>query len=546
MKHKRFAALVITVAALAFPLTVSGCKKPDGGQNVPEHAVHAYDRKVTDSKYRKSEATCTAKAVYYYSCECGEMGEATFEYGEKLSHEFTAEKAEDKYLMSSATCTEKAIYHKSCIHCGESGTETFEYGQLANHSYKNGKCEVCGEKDPSFVANADGFAFEPSADGNSFIVTGIGEVNVQNIVIPSTHEGKPVTEIADNAFEGNKEITSLTIPDSVTKIGTNAFFSNKALTTVKFGSRLKTIGIGAFQFCENLTGLEATVEQMCSIDFKSQYANPLLYAHTLTENGNKIESIIIPDTVYKIGNSAFYGCDANALLIHDNVSSIGDQAFKMCENLTNVKLGNGLTSIGTDPFAGCGRILYNEYGNGLYLGNTDTEYLVLVKAKNTDISSCTINAETEYILSNAFSGCGKLTEITIPVTVSYIGSTAFRGCTSLKTVNYNAYNVTTTYSVGLSNNPFNGCTAIEDIFVGERVSCIPKLMFRKCGVKNVTFSGKKTKLLAKAFGNCSNLVKILYLQGTQAEWQALTKANDWAENTGEYVVYCSDGNISKA
>lgn len=45
-----------------------------------EH-VHAFTLQNTDLEYLKSEATCTAKAVYYYSCECGERGTQTFEYG---------------------------------------------------------------------------------------------------------------------------------------------------------------------------------------------------------------------------------------------------------------------------------------------------------------------------------------------------------------------------------------------------------------------------------------------------------------------------------
>ena len=35
--------------------------------------VHSYTEKNTDAKYLKSAATCTAKAVYYYSCSCGEI-----------------------------------------------------------------------------------------------------------------------------------------------------------------------------------------------------------------------------------------------------------------------------------------------------------------------------------------------------------------------------------------------------------------------------------------------------------------------------------------
>ena len=76
-------------------------------------------------------ATCTHKAV----CEVCKS-----EYGEKLSHDFTAETVDAKYLKSAATCTGKAIYYKSCAVCGLSteGTAdeaTFFSGNALDHNW---------------------------------------------------------------------------------------------------------------------------------------------------------------------------------------------------------------------------------------------------------------------------------------------------------------------------------------------------------------------------------------------------------------------------
>lgn len=56
------------------------------------------------------------------------------EYGSLLghTHSFTEQKITDKFLVSAATCTEKAKYYYSC-QCGEKGTTTFEYGELVAH-----------------------------------------------------------------------------------------------------------------------------------------------------------------------------------------------------------------------------------------------------------------------------------------------------------------------------------------------------------------------------------------------------------------------------
>lgn len=49
---------------------------------------HTYDQENTNGIYLKTEATCTNKAIYYYSCICGAKGIETFVFGESLGHLF--------------------------------------------------------------------------------------------------------------------------------------------------------------------------------------------------------------------------------------------------------------------------------------------------------------------------------------------------------------------------------------------------------------------------------------------------------------------------
>ena len=76
-------------------------------------------------------ANCKNRAI----CEtCGG------EYGDLASHNFTAEIAEADYLKSDATCTAKAVYYKSCTVCGLSsagtaGEVTFESGEPLDHDF---------------------------------------------------------------------------------------------------------------------------------------------------------------------------------------------------------------------------------------------------------------------------------------------------------------------------------------------------------------------------------------------------------------------------
>ncbi len=59
--------------------------------------------------------------------------------------------------------------------------------------------------------------------------------NKESITLP-----KGITSIGDNAFQGNKKITSVTIPDGVTSIGTRAFQNCNRLQDIRLPKKLTT------------------------------------------------------------------------------------------------------------------------------------------------------------------------------------------------------------------------------------------------------------------------------------------------------------------
>ena len=95
---------------------------------------HQFTESVQKDEYKKSDATCTAKLTYFKSCKCGAKGEETFEVGDVLPHQYTESVQKDEYKKNDASCTKKLTYYKSCK-CGKVGTETFEVGELLPHTY---------------------------------------------------------------------------------------------------------------------------------------------------------------------------------------------------------------------------------------------------------------------------------------------------------------------------------------------------------------------------------------------------------------------------
>lgn len=101
------------------------------------------------------------------------------------------------------------------------------------------------------IPDTHGLEFALDNSGQSYSVTGIGDVTDTEIAIPSEHEGLPVRGIADGAFV-NGEFTRISIPETVTSIGSNAFKDCKSLAVVTIPENVSEIGDNAFGGCDNV------------------------------------------------------------------------------------------------------------------------------------------------------------------------------------------------------------------------------------------------------------------------------------------------------
>ncbi|MBD5146811.1 MAG: leucine-rich repeat domain-containing protein [Ruminococcus sp.] len=109
--------------------------------------------------------------------------------------------------------------------------------------------------------------------------------------------------------------STLRIPDSVKSIGKNAFADNKGLKTLTTGTNLITIDDEAFRQC-GLTTINLSRSQ-------------------------KLD---------KIGTKAFMMTSVTSMVIPDSVTIIGESAFQQCGSLTAVKLPANLKEIGDYAF----------------------------------------------------------------------------------------------------------------------------------------------------------------------------------------------------
>ena len=89
-----------------------------------------------------------------------------------------------------------------------------------------------------------------------------------SVVIPSSYNGCPVTEIALSAFQNCSKVKSITVPDSVEKIGKKAFAGCTLLEEVSFGKGVENIGADVSRFKSKLK-LSTTVNNAHSHSISS-------------------------------------------------------------------------------------------------------------------------------------------------------------------------------------------------------------------------------------------------------------------------------------
>ena len=105
------------------------------------------------------------------------------------------------------------------------------------------------------AAEETSVTFQLSDDGQSYIVSGCETSATGAIAIPAEYNGKPVTEIGNNAFQFCYYLTDITIPDTVISIGTSAFSDCHKLTSIVIPDSVTSIGSMAFCGCSQLSNV---------------------------------------------------------------------------------------------------------------------------------------------------------------------------------------------------------------------------------------------------------------------------------------------------
>jgi hypothetical protein len=172
---------------------------------------------------------------------------------------------------------------------------------------KDGGSADGGKKD-SVSASSGKIQYAPESDFQVRTIDGGKGVEIieyigdkREVNIPPKIQDLPVIRIRGEAFD-NKQLTKITIPDSVTEIGHHAFMSNQ-LTSVTIPNSVTEIRGFPYNQLTSVT-----------ISNRATYIGDRAFAY------NQLTSIIIPNSVERIDRGAFKDNPLTSITIGDHVA----------------------------------------------------------------------------------------------------------------------------------------------------------------------------------------------------------------------------------
>ncbi len=329
--------------------------------------------------------------------------------------------------------------------------------------------------------------------------------NLTSIAIPNS-----VTSIGDYAFYDCTFLKGLELPNNIIVIGNSAFSGCDSLISVTIPHSLKSLGGAAFSYCESLDtvifGATDCIVNGYSGPFSSSPVTSFIFNDSvehiptsLCKELDSLSTIVIPNSVTSIGDSAFYGCSSLiSITIPLNVHTMGEMAFWGCSSLTSVNW-NAVSCL-------C------EYNEHTYEENRSP----FGRSYTNKLNSIVFGDSVEYIPAYICSGLDSLKTVTIGKNVVNIGGEAFYRCYP---TTYYAGDIAGWCDIKFADDSANPLSRskkfyinnqeVKDLVIPNTVDSIHEYAFFSCSsLTSITIPNSVTSIGSSAFYDCDSLNSI--------------------------------------
>lgn len=250
-----------------------------------------------------------------------------------------------------------------------------------------------------------------------------------------------------------------------------------------------------------------------------------------TFSGSDIVEVVLPSTITKIGDGAFYNCtNLKRINLGDNLNFVGESAFKGCVSLEELYLGHSFQTSYVSSFSGlsglkkvilnCNNVPGNETMQySWYLLDTKTANgLEFVIGKDVEVATYfnlfehhgsvnefnTVSTVTfedgckVRELDGTFRGFYNLTSVVLPESVKKVGKSTFEQCQSLESIDLSGVTELDT------ENLFTNCYSLKSVILPDNLTEIGPYMFSNCkSLVSLTIPQSVTVIGEKAFSQCA-------------------------------------------
>ena len=342
-----------------------------------------------------------------------------------------------------------------------------------------------------------------------------------DLVIPSYINGKPVTEIGDDAFNGPAYFTlygikSITIPNTVKYIGARAFQNCQAVTKINMPTSGIEIGDDAFLYCGSMETVNIGKNQT-EIDLAKYQSSPVLTTINV-EAGNEV-FYSVDGMLFQYSYSDEHVSDKNTLLycpcakegtitIPSGVEYIAPTAFKNSKAST-IEISSTVTSIKEDFTSAKSLTTFVVDSNNLAYTSisgllcSSNGQLLITYPRGRSETSLNIPNGIYYLEKRVFYDVDNLTSVTLNG-VTHIGDEAFMNMDNLESVT--GASIST-----LGKAAFKNDKKLESVGFASNIRTIPEEAFMGCtSLQGYTFNVELEEIGVSAFEGCTKLTNVIF------------------------------------